>query len=294
MTADRSIRVLNYAHLDAPTEFCGGVPLHSNQGFTKLSMNYILISEQDENQKTHHYLVDIGFDKHWIPMWGGFTDWEPPDVVLGKVGVRPEEIEKIFVSHMHFDHVNAISYLPNAEAYVQWAEFEFWAKAVTMAERHWPQGKNSWLMSPFDRNDLAVFAKLAADKKLHFMTDLDEPHPGILGHLSHGHTTGIQWFTVPTAKTDFVVATDCAMWFSNIEERWPAGYLNGDCFEALMTFDAINEYVSGDLDRVLPGHDLSVFDRHPSYAVNGNEVAEIVIASWDRSYNPAAAATASA
>lgn len=291
MPADLSIRVLNYAHLVAPAEFCGGVPIHSNQGFTKLSMNYILISEQDDQDKVHHYLVDIGFDRHWIPAWGGFTDWEPPDAVLAKVGIKPEDIEKIFVSHMHFDHVNAISYLPNAEAFVQWAEFEMWAKACTMAKRHWPQGSQSWLMSPFDRNDLAVFAKLAADHKLHFMTDGDQPHPGITGHLSTGHTSGIQWFTVPTYKGDIVVATDCAMWYSNIEERWPAGYLNGDAFEALKTFDAVSEYVGGDLDRVLPGHDMKVFDRHPSYTVNNNEIAEVAIASWDRSFIPAAAVT---
>jgi len=287
MPLQRSIRVFNYAHLVAPSEFCAGVPIHSNQGFTKYSLNYVLISERDELGKVHHYLVDVGFDEPWIQMWGGFTEWEPPGAVLAKVGVRPEDIEKIFISHMHFDHINALRYLPNAQAYVQRAEMELWTDVVNWDKRNWPQGKDSWLMSSFDRGDLVVMAQLAADERLHLMSDLDEPHPGIVGHLSDGHTHGIQWFTVTTGKQEIVVATDCAMMLSNIEERWPAGYLQGDCMGAIRTFDEINEYVTGDLDRVLPGHDLTVFDRHPTFTVNGNEVAEVVIADWDRSYDPA-------
>ena len=32
MSADRSIRVLGYAHTDLPFEFCGGVPIQSGKG----------------------------------------------------------------------------------------------------------------------------------------------------------------------------------------------------------------------------------------------------------------------
>jgi len=289
MPADRSIRVLGYAHTDLPFEFCGGVPIQSGKGLATLAMHYSLISERDADGEVHHHLVDCGFDEPWIPRFG-FYDYEPPEIVLGKVGVRPEEIETILVSHMHFDHVNNISRFPNAEVYVQWAEWEGWSKVLGLPPLYTPLGEGSWIVSSFDRGDLAVFAGLAGAGRLHFMGDLDEPLPGVVGHLSEGgHSFGIQWFSVPTSNGDYVVASDTAMWYSNIEQMWPSGYTNGGTYQMLMAYGALHEYVAGDLDRILPGHDMLVFDRHPSWRTGANDVAEVHVADWDRSHRPAEA-----
>ena len=105
-----------------------------------------------------------------------------------------------------------------------------------------------------------------------------------MGRLSPGgHTFGIQWLDIETPEGPVVVASDTAMWYSNIEEMWPSGYTNGSTFQMMLTYGEISQHVGGDLDRVVPGHDMKVFDRHPSARIGSNEVAELRVASWDSS-----------
>jgi glyoxylase-like metal-dependent hydrolase (beta-lactamase superfamily II) len=282
--SDISIRAFCYAHVDLPVEFFGGVPLHSGEGVKQAAMIYTLISERDADGTVHHHLVDCGFDEPWIPRFG-FYDFEAPQVILDKVGVKPEQIETVFVTHMHFDHVNNLHRFPNADVVVQRVERESWVQAMTLPERYTPMGEGSWLTSSFDRGDLAVFDRLEAEGRLRLVEDGDELHPGIIGHLSPGgHTFGIQWLSIDTPEGPIVVASDTAMWFSNIEEMWPSGYTNGNTFQMLLTYGELGEFLSDDLDRLIPGHDMRLFDRHDSKRIGANEVAELRVASWDSSH----------
>ena len=45
-------------------------------------------------------------------------DWEPPETVLARVGLEPSQIERVLISHMHFDHINALSHFPDVELFV--------------------------------------------------------------------------------------------------------------------------------------------------------------------------------
>jgi len=281
--SDMSIRVFCYAHVDLPAEFFAGVPIHSGEGAPQAAMLYTLLSERDGAGTVHHHLVDCGFDEPWIPRFG-FYDFEAPEQVLGKAGVRPEDVESVFVTHMHFDHVNNLHRFPNARVVVQRTEYEGWTRAMQLPKLYTPMGDASWLTSSFDRGDLTFFERLAADQRLEFINDGDEIHPGVTGRLSpNGHTFGVQWLTIDTPDEPLVVASDTAMWLSNIEEMWPSGYTNGNTYQMLLTYGEISQFVGGDLNRVVPGHDMKLFDRHPSKRIGANEVAEIRVGSWDTS-----------
>ncbi len=278
---DFSIRTLCYSHVDLPVEFFGGVPIHSGQGVKTAAMVYTLLSEQDENGAVHHHLVDCGFDVPWIPRFG-FYDYEPPDVVLAKVGVTPDEIESVFVSHMHFDHVNNLHRFPHATVVVQQAEYDGWVNALELPGRYTPMGDQSWILSSFDTGDMAAFQAMKAEGRLRLVGDEETLHPGVVGHLSPGgHTFGVQWLDIDTPDGPVVVASDTAMWYSNIEEMWPSGYTNGNTYQMLLTYGEIAEFVGDDLGRVIPGHDMRVFETFPSQKLGANEVAEVRVASWD-------------
>jgi glyoxylase-like metal-dependent hydrolase (beta-lactamase superfamily II) len=273
---DYSIRPMCFSHVDLPREFFGGVPIHSGEGVSASPMIYVLLSGRDDDGTVHHYLVDAGFH-----------DWEPPETVLAKVGVRPSEIEKVFLTHMHFDHANNVGAFPNADVYVQWEEYRGWLTALALPDLYTPLGEESWITSSFDRDDARVFGELARDHRLKFLGDDEELAPGIRGHLSKdGHTFGTQWVSVDTSGGPYVVAGDAVMWYSNVEEMWPSGYTNGNTYNMLMTYGQIHQYLDGEVNRIVPGHDTLVFDRHPSWKVGPNEVAEVHVAPWDASRRP--------
>lgn len=284
---DYSIRPFCFAHADMPREFFAGVPIHSGEGFSTCAMIYVLLSGQDDDGSVHHYVVDAGFHaEKWIQKFS-FFDWESPEDVLGKVGVHPSEIEKVFLTHMHFDHANNVGAFPNADVYVQLDEYHGWLEALALPDLYTPLGEDSWITSSFERDDARVFGELARDRRLKFCGDKEELAPGIRGHLSKdGHTFGTQWISVDTSNGPYVIAGDAVMWYSNVEEMWPSGYTNGNTYKMLMTYGQIYEYLQGDVNRIVPGHDLLLFDRHPSWKVNNNEVAEVHVAQWDKSLRP--------
>jgi len=161
---DYSIRPLCYSHVDLPREFFGGVPIHSGEGVSTSPMVYVLVSGKEPDGTVHHYLVDAGFaaDK-WIHRFG-FYHWEAPDTVLAKVGVAPADIEKVFLTHMHFDHGNNLPAFPNASVYVQWDEFQGWCEALGLPELYTPLGDERWVTSSFDRVTMELRSRSVGEK----------------------------------------------------------------------------------------------------------------------------------
>jgi len=282
---DYSIRSFCYAHCDLPADFCGGSPIHSLEGTTQLAMHYVLLSSQDDDGATHHVLVDCGFDEAWIPRFG-FYDWQPPETILGRVGVQTSDVEKIVFSHMHFDHMNALSHFPDVDIVVTEREFEGWVERTSLPEYYYPMGEQSWMLSSFDRGDLDVMRDRIGKGRVAFSGDGEEGLPGVTAFFSGAHSPGNQWFSVQTGNGPFVVAQDAVYWYSNIEEMWPSGYTNGDTYGMVRGYGAIYEHLNGEIDRVVPGHEMKIYERFPSWEVDGLQIAEVNVASWDTSLRP--------
>ncbi len=75
-----------------------------------ITLCYYLVRVQDRN-----ILVDTGCDT--LP---GFvlTNFVRPDLALMQVGLLPEEITDVVITHPHRDHIEGIGYLKNANAYM--------------------------------------------------------------------------------------------------------------------------------------------------------------------------------
>jgi glyoxylase-like metal-dependent hydrolase (beta-lactamase superfamily II) len=283
---DYSIRSLCYAHCDLPADFCGGTPIHSLEGTAQLAMHYVLLSSQGDDGQTQHVLVDCGFDQAWIPRFG-FYDWQPPETVLGRVGVQTSDVGKIMFSHMHFDHMNALGHFPDVDIVVTEREFEGWVERTSLPEHYYPMGEQSWMLSSFDRSDLDVMRDRIDTGRVAFNGDGEEVLPGVTAFFSGAHSPGNQWFSVQTGNGPFVVAQDAVYWYSNIEEMWPSGYTNGDTYGMVRGYGAIYEHLNGEIDRIVPGHEMKIYERFPSWEVEGLQIAEVNVASWDTSLKPA-------
>ncbi len=68
---------------------------------------------------------------------------------------------------------------------------------------------------------------------------------------------------------------------------WPPGYIQGNAWNLIETYRRLRELLNDDVDRIVPGHDPELFERHPSWTVGHNPVAEIHLAAGATSRRPA-------
>ena len=281
---DYSIWAFCYARGRLPKDFMGGCPACSNQGMADIPMLYSIIASAPSAPERRLILVDCGF-KTGASMTGRkFEDFERPDAVLAKAGFRPEDVDTLVLTHLHFDHAGNFDAFPNARVLVQRREYERWKEVIdALPDRN--VGKDHWALSSmdvelFDRFDAAVKAG-----KVELIEGDALIAPGVHCRLAADtHTFGSQWVEVQTSSGPYVVAGDCLYWYTNIERMWPPGYIQGNAWNLMRTLERLRTLVGPErLERIVPGHDMEVFARHRSWTAGSNPVAEVHLAAKERS-----------
>jgi glyoxylase-like metal-dependent hydrolase (beta-lactamase superfamily II) len=293
LDTDYSIWSLEYCHADMPHDFFGGSGIFSNKGIVRIPMLYTLIIGGEVGGKQRIALVDCGFrDDYWLDRYD-FSNWESPTQVLAQVGITPEDVEVILVSHMHFDHVGNFEAFPNATLYVQQDEFTGWSNAVDIANNMTSEEQKAWIFSSFDPVDLAKAAQGIADGRIKFVHGDEEILPGVAARLAKdSHTFGSQWFKIDTRNGPFVAAGDTVYWYSNIEGMWAPGYVQGNSFNLITLYQTLQEELKGETSRIIPGHDPEIAVRHTSWvSPSGNSITELNLREGDASRKPHGAPT---
>ena len=52
------------------------------------------------------------------------ADYTRPDKALERLGIRPEQVTDIVVTHMHWDHADGVDLFPKAQVWIQKDEFD--------------------------------------------------------------------------------------------------------------------------------------------------------------------------
>src|SRR5690348_10632058 len=185
-----SIYVLEYGYV--PEYDKGGVIYGAhNEGYIKLPYCYAVIKGRDWAA-----MVDVGYnDRDYGKYLGDLFNvqqWRPPHVVLGEIGLKPEDIRAVFITHAHFDHFGNVEAFPSATFYIQKRELQEWVWAMSLPDRM------RWVMCGIDTGDILRGVQLAREKRL---VALDGPveniFPGIDLHVAYdSHTWACMWVAV--------------------------------------------------------------------------------------------------
>jgi glyoxylase-like metal-dependent hydrolase (beta-lactamase superfamily II) len=229
-------------------------------------------------------LVDCGFRSGDSMTGSRFQNIEMPEAVLAKTGFRPEQVDTLILTHLHFDHAGNFAAFPNARLIVQRREYERWLEVIASVP-DLSLGKQHWALSSMDVEVIGLFQQAVKDGRVTLLDGDAEVAPGVFCRLAADtHTFGSQWVEVSTPQGPYVIAGDCVYWYANIERMWPPGYIQGNPWNLMAAYERLKAVVGPQqLERIVPGHDMQVFTRHRNWLSGLNPVAEVHLAEGEPS-----------
>ncbi len=205
-------------------------------------------------------LVDAGSYKG--PVFAGWNlrDVEKPSVAIGKLGLAPDAVTDIVITHIHWDHVNGVDLFPGARVWIQRGEYEHSIDAAGKPKDE-----------AIEAGDAAMLADLKAAGRLTLIDgDAKEIIPGVTVYTGGKHTYASQYVAVRTSEGTVVLASDNIYLYENLEKHLPLG-LTGDQAADLRVQERALRLASNPR-LIVPGHDPAVFTRFPD---PGDGVARI-------------------
>ncbi len=226
------------------------------------------------NQQT--VLIDTGYGHRAGVERGRPIDFEPAEG-LARMGILPESIRNIVLTHLHYDHAGGLDAFPNAHIHVQDIEASY-ATGRCMC--------NEWARYPYDVEDVVHFVRRLYGDQVIFHDGDAELFPGMSVHLLPGHSRGLQGVRLDTARGPVLLASDASHFYANYRTARPYS-LTMDVDSTLETYRRLRVLVPGD-DHIIPGHDPLVREIYPTISVAGVEVQILHLPpQWpDRNIDP--------
>jgi glyoxylase-like metal-dependent hydrolase (beta-lactamase superfamily II) len=198
---------------------------------------------------TRTAVIDLGFTEP-VGTRRGRNFMRSPAEGLRLLGIDPEGVDQVIVTHFHYDHTGNHGAFPRATFHVQDSEMQFWTG------RHARQSAFSRSLEP---DDVLAFVRYNWEGRVHFVDGEAEILPGIRVMRVGGHTAGMQIVTVETSRGTAVLASDASHYYANLDKNAPFGTLH-DLPGVYNGFARIRELAASP-ELILPGHDPLVRER---------------------------------
>ncbi len=183
-----------------------------------------------------------------------YTETKAEDLIsfedaLASVGRKPEDIDLIIQTHLHFDHCGNTAKCKNARVIVQKAELDF-------------------ALAPHPVFAVTYDKGLIRDCKIVPIQGDQEILPGIEVIFVPGHTVGTQAVSIQTAKGRAIISGFCSchetFYPPTPKLQWGKDWSGsvvapGIFVDAIKAYDAVVK-IKGLADILLPMHDVAVFD----------------------------------
>ena len=208
----------------------------------------------------HNVLMDAGFYREkFVARWKPI-DYERPSAAVARVGLRPEDITDVIISHIHWDHADGADLFPRARIWIQREEYEHYIDSTGKAKS-----------STIDAEDAAMLSALMKAGRVQLVDgDSVEIMPGIRVFTGGKHTFASQFATVQTDGGTVVLASDNAYLYENLDLRRPIAQTL-DSVSNLRAQERMKRLATSP-SLIVPGHDPAVYLRFPQ---PGSGVARI-------------------
>lgn len=201
-------------------------------------------------------LVDSGFYREQFFRQWKVSGFVKPSEAIAALGVKPEDVTDVVISHMHWDHADGIDLFPKARIWIQKEELEYYAGSA------W-QARNTH--GGIDPEDVMAAVRLNLQGRVGLVNgDAQEILPGIACYTGGKHTYASQFVTVNSAAGTVVLASDNMYLYENLEKHVPIA-ATLDAESNLRAQDRMKQ-LAANLHLIIPGHDPAVMKNFPEVA----------------------------
>lgn len=208
-------------------------------------------------------LVDTGFSQR--AAIARKREWlRCPIESLRLMGIDPDNVQDVIITHLHYDHAGNIAKLPNARFHIQEDEVHY------ACGRHMCHGL---FRHAYDVEDVVdLVRRVYADRVTFYRAD-SLFAPGIELALIGGHTQGLQAVRVHTRRGWVVLASDSSHYYDNMMNvsPFPIVFNVGDMVEGYAKVHRLADSP----DHVIPGHDPLVRERYPFFGERENDIVAL-------------------
>jgi glyoxylase-like metal-dependent hydrolase (beta-lactamase superfamily II) len=218
---------------------------------------------EPEGTSKRTLLFDAGYYRQEFLDRSKPVPYERPSEAIRKLGLTPDAVTDIIISHVHWDHLDGADLFPKAHIWIQKDEYSHYIDAEGK-----PQAR------AIDTADAAMLAALWHSGRVTLIEgDHKEIIPGITVYTGGRHTYASQYIGVNTRAGTVVLASDDAATYRNLEQHIPiwATFVPSDSTVNLEAQDRMR-WIASDPGLIFPGHDPAIFTRFPT---PGNGVAKI-------------------
>jgi len=201
-------------------------------------------------------LVDSGFYHDRF-----FPDWKPKDFIkpseaIQPLGLKPEDITDVIITHLHWDHADGADLFPKARIWIQKDELQYYAGEA------WQSKKTHGGIDP---DDVLTLVRLNTEGRVGLVDgDAQEILPGVTCYTGGRHTYASQFVGVNTAAGTVILASDNLYLYENLEKHVPiAATLDAD--SNLRAQDRMKQ-LAANPGLIIPGHDPAELTKFPGVA----------------------------
>ena len=206
-------------------------------------------------------LIDTGCYHDNVVKGKGIQNLIKASEAVAKLGLKPQDITDVIITHMHWDHADGMDLFPNARVWIQKDEYAYYTGAAWQKD-----GKHGGI----EPDDVLTLVKLNTAGKVNLVDGDVEIIDGIKVYTGGRHTYASQYVSANTASGTIVIASDNMYLYENLEKHAPIAQ-TFDSDSNLKAQDRMKQIASRP-ELIVPGHDPSVFVRFPK---PGNGVAKI-------------------
>jgi glyoxylase-like metal-dependent hydrolase (beta-lactamase superfamily II) len=216
-------------------------------------------------------LVDTGF----APEAGDRrrrAHWTTPAGALPGLGIAPDDVTTVVISHAHWDHIGNLGQYPGAAIVMAEAEYAFWTS---------PMAARAQFAAHCEPQEITVLARARADGRITLFSGQHALAPGVDLIEVGGHTPGQLIVTVAAGAGTTVLASDALHFYEEVERDRPFAVL-ADLPAMYRAYDTLAQLACQPGTHLVAGHDPAVRARFAPWRPPSGADGELQVTDLSR------------